>query len=333
MKLSGKKIIDRYIFYCLQGDVCGGYQFLCEIKDPPQVVLKFRQRLKKRLFSDSPQLRFKSSASIWVRQLLRIFADYYVAVLVRKQDIKRAEELLAERVKAEILNCAATMENSLEEQVSGIDEKLKDKFRQMGWYYLGGRTLPFVGPYIYEEQEGLVYKVELPLGERELTINFMKKVHSRSWLDFITLSRSGTGGWAKDDGLYCFADFYDVDSSNFRINYLKHEAQHFDDYERFPFLNTGHSQDTLEFRAKLVELIYAENTVSFQSFMAEASENKEIPHSYAAYRLREALRERLNLTPDYDMANYADMEKIRQEALNIFQQNTRELESFAQKQD
>jgi hypothetical protein len=174
--------------------------------------------------------------------------------------------------------------------------------------------------------------VELPLGERELTVNFMKKVHSRAWMDFITLGKQGPGGWAKDDGLYCFADFYDVDSSVFRINYLKHETQHFDDYERFPFLKTG-SSDTLEFRAKLVELIYAENMVSFQKFMAEASENKEMPHCYAAYRIKEGLRERLNLAPDYDMANYADMEKIRQEAQAIFQQNTRELELFAQKQD
>jgi hypothetical protein len=83
----------------------------------------------------------------------------------------------------------------------------------------------------------------------------------------------------------------------------------------------------------LVELIYAENMVSFQKFMAEASENKEMPHCYAAYRIKEGLRERLNLAPDYDMANYADMEKIRQEAQAIFQQNTRELELFAQKQD
>lgn len=331
MKLSGKKIIERYLSYCAQGDVCGGYQFLCEIKSPPQRVQKFRRRLKKRLFSDSPQLRFKSFVPPWVRRFLRIFADYYVAVLVRKQGIKKAEELLLERLEKEILNYVST-ENSLEERGNRVDEMLTEKFRQMGWYYLGGRTRPFLGPYVYEEQESLIYRVELPLGERELTVNFMKKVHSRSWLDFITLGISGAGGWAKDDGLYCFADFYDIDSSKFRIDYLQHEAQHFDDYERFPFLKTG-SSDTLEFRAKLVQLIYAVDLTSFKWFMTEASENKELPHSYAAYRIKEALRERLNLAPDYDMVNYADMEKIRQEAQVIFQQNTRELESFSQKQD
>ena len=60
------------------------------------------------------------------------------------------------------------------------------------------------------------------------------------------------------------------------MSYLKHEAQHFDDYNRFPHLKQGH-QAHLEFRAKLVELIYVESLKGFLKFLSEAENEPEVP--------------------------------------------------------
>ena len=61
---------------------------------------------------------------------------------------------------------------------------------------------------------------------------------------------TSTGGWAKEDGLYCLCRHYDLDSERYKLSFLKHEARHFADYELYPELQPS----DMEYRSKLTEL-------------------------------------------------------------------------------
>ena len=54
------------------------------------------------------------------------------------------------------------------------------------------------------------------------------------------------------DTLYCVEWAYAPDTENFEVSYLKHEAQHLADFQRFPGLPSAE----LEYRAKLTELAF-----------------------------------------------------------------------------
>lgn len=99
--------------------------------------------------------------------------------------------------------------------------------------------------------------MELPDGSAEYTVNLLKGFVFRSWMDYLTFGRYGTGGWASPDGtINCIEQAYDLESERFRVSLLKHEAQHTVDRKRFPQITPAE----LEYRAKLVELHFLRAT-------------------------------------------------------------------------
>lgn len=317
-----QKQIAAYVGHCLRHDITGGFAFLKNTPNQTTLLKRYLKRLESRLFLSVPRLRFKTAIP-WVRKLLKAFAGYYVEVLVKKTPIAQAEEVLVARIESEILHHPLNAD-STEEKLKAIDIELSKRFSEIGWFYLGGRTAPFLGPYIYEEQTVKNFSVDLPLGRRDLKVVFMKKFHSRSWLDFVTLGKSGTGGWAKTDGLYCVEDVYDLESNRFKVNYLQHEAQHFDDYERFPVLKDGH-QAILEYRAKLVELIYSETIATFRYFMDEAVGNPQNPHAYASWLIKKALEEKLQIHSDMEFNEFDDLSALQEAAGAVYDESTASL--------
>jgi hypothetical protein len=63
------------------------------------------------------------------------------------------------------------------------------------------------------------------------------------------------------------------------VSYLTHEGRHFADYQLFPALE----QIDLEYRAKLTELVYAEESLLsvLGHFVSAGSLNERAPHAYA----------------------------------------------------
>lgn len=321
-----KTAVAQYHAFCLQGDLLEGYRSLGKLCDsearPSQALQKFKARVEARFFAEMPVLRWKTQIP-WVRQVLTLYAKYYVAVLTRQTPPAEAERALATALNQDVFSAGATTPPlSLDE----VEIKLAEKFTSIGWHFLGGKTHPFYGPYIYEQRIPTTYTIELPLGSRELTVHVMRNFHSLSWLDFATFGKIGTGGWAKSDGLYCVIEKYDVESESFRVNYLQHEAQHVDDYLRFPQLKTGH-QAILEFRAKLVELIYAESDRAFRQFMREAKNDANYPHVWASHQLKQAILPKLGYSEQELLADFQpELAQIRQAARQSFAQNTQDLE-------
>ena len=165
-----------------------------------------------------------------------------------------------------------------------LAERLRVLFEAEGFHALFGRTQGYYGPYIWRDTVPATYRVELPDGTAEYTVNILKGFVFRSWMDYLTFGRYGTGGWASPDGtINCVEQAYDLESERFLVSLLKHEAQHTVDMKRFP----GIAPAELEYRAKLVELHYSSDPSLLRRFLSEADESREgDAHAAASARLK-----------------------------------------------
>ena len=193
-------------------------------------------------------------------------------------------------------------------------------FRARGFHFLGGRTSGYWGPYVWRDEEVKRYAVELPDGEREYAVKFLDGFVMKSWLDYISFGEAGTGGWSDGDGLICCVrDAYDLDAESFRVSLLKHEAQHAADLETYQ----GMSSEDLEYRAKLVELIYSRERNLLERFAGEADASRAgNGHGIAACRLLEGI-ERLLRVPREAFASLP-VEDVQAAARTLFAESTRE---------
>ena len=184
-------------------------------------------------------------------------------------------------------------------------------FEENGYHALFGKTQGYYGPYIWRDTVPTVYRVELPDGAAEYTINILKSFVFRSWLDYLTFGKQGTGGWASPDGtINCIEQAYDFESEQFLVSLLKHEAQHTIDMKRFP----GITPAELEYRAKLVELHYCCDLGLLQKFLLAADERKSTDsHALACAQIKLA----------FAHTNQADLSCIQTTALELLHAHTK----------
>ena len=195
-----------------------------------------------------------------------------------------------------------------------LTARLQSAFEAKGYHALFGKTQGYYGPYVWKDTVSTVYSVELPGGTAEYTVNILRGFVFRSWMDYLTFGRFGTGGWASPDGtINCIAQAYDFESERFLISLLKHEAQHTVDMKQFP----GITPAELEYRAKLVELHYSGDLGLLQKFLSEADEGKTNDgHAIASARLKREFA-------DTDQTKLSD---IQARALELLHAHTKEME-------
>lgn len=168
------------------------------------------------------------------------------------------------------------------------DENIEDEIAKIvnseGYEYLGGKTQGYFGPYIWKNSTNVTYEVELPSGIEPYTVIMMDGFISRSWLDFISFGETGAGGWVGENGtLCCVRSSYEKGSEDsFNLSFLKHEAQHAYDMKKYLDITAV----DLEYRAKLVELIYWPNAKIIKEIFRESdTSNPNICHSIAANKI------------------------------------------------
>ncbi len=195
-----------------------------------------------------------------------------------------------------------------------LTERLQSVFEEKGYHALFGKTQGYYGPYIWRDTVPTVYRVELPGGAAEYTVNILRGFIFRSWMDYLTFGRYGTGGWASPDGtINCIEQAYDFESERFLVSLLKHEAQHTVDMKQFP----GITPAELEYRAKLVELHYSGDLGLLQKFLSEADESKaDDSHAAASARIKR----------EFADADQGSLSCIRTRALELFSAHTQEME-------
>lgn len=261
---------QREVFLgCLtKGDLRGAMEYIRQSPEHSELYQKYVSRFEQEnyeVFEEDDTLN----------EILMIYQRYYRDVFYLNMGTEQAEKTMTCRFKELFhIKDEALDFSDLE---SG---RIAQEFEKKSFHFLGGRTSGFWGPYIWKSTETKRYDVELPDGVSGYTVKLLDGFISLSWLRYISLGLTGTGGWAGADGIInCVRGSYDLDSENYRVSLLKHEAQHAADLTVWPDMATA----DLEYRAKLVELIYSEQRNLLPKFMNEAdSSNRKNGHAVAA---------------------------------------------------
>ena len=285
--------------FFLNGDIKGAIAYMREHEEYKDILPAYTA-----IFEDGKYRTFEVPDAL--NDILRQYQIYYRDVFYCGWPEAEAADKLRTRLKA-LLHLPDAGEELL-------TERLRSAFEAEGYHALFGKTQGYYGPYIWRDTVPTVYRVELPGGTAEYTVNILKGFVFRSWMDYLTFGRFGTGGWASPDGtINCIAQAYDFESERFLVSLLKHEAQHAVDMKRFPAITPAE----LEYRAKLVELHYSGDLGLLQKFVSEADESRaDDSHAAASARIR---REFADTDP-------ADLSAIRARALELLEAHTKEME-------
>ena len=285
--------------FFLNGDIKGAIAYMREHEEYKDILPAYTA-----IFEDGEYRTFEVPDAL--NDILRQYQIYYRDVFYCGLPEAEAADKLRTRLKA-LLHLPDAGEELL-------TERLRSAFEAEGYHALFGKTQGYYGPYIWRDTVPTVYRVELPGGTAEYTVNILKGFVFRSWMDYLTFGRFGTGGWASPDGtINCIAQAYDFESERFLVSLLKHEAQHTVDMKQFPAITPAE----LEYRAKLVELHYSGDLGLLQKFVSEADESRaDDSHAAASARIR---REFADTDP-------ADLSAIRARALELLEAHTKEME-------
>ena len=285
--------------FFLNGDIKGAIAYMREHEEYKDILPAYTA-----IFEDGEYRTFEVPDAL--NDILRQYQIYYRDVFYCGLPEAEAADKLRTRLKA-LLHLPDAGEELL-------TERLRSAFEAEGYHALFGKTQGYYGPYIWRDTVPTVYRVELPGGTAEYTVNILKGFVFRSWMDYLTFGRFGTGGWASPDGtINCIAQAYDFESERFLVSLLKHEAQHAVDMKQFPAITPAE----LEYRAKLVELHYSGDLGLLQKFVSEADESRaDDSHAAASARIR---REFADTDP-------ADLSAIRARALELLEAHTKETE-------
>ena len=270
---------NDYYTFLINGDLPGAIAYLKQFSDKEDLYKSFINRFERGqfdTFEDDP-----------VNNILTAYQSYYRDVFFLRMDKRQAEAALGNRL-TEILEIREPLSLELLER-----DKLVNVFSDKHLHFMVGRTDGYYGPYVWKSTEITTYEVELPDGIETYTVKLLDGFISKSWLDYISFGELGTGGWTDSEGVICcIRQGYDFDSEDFRVSLFKHEAQHARDIRQ----NGAMSSEDLEYRAKLVELIYSTERNLLPRFIREAeSANAESSgHSSASRRLLERLNRKLD---------------------------------------
>ena len=285
--------------FFINGDIKGAITYMREHEEFKDILPAYTA-----IFENCEYRRFDIPDAL--NDILRLYQIYFRNVFYCSLPEPEAASKLLVGLKT-LLNMPDADEELLAEQLQAV-------FEANGYHALLGRTQGYYGPYVWRETVPTVYRVELPDGTAEYTVNILKGFVFRSWMDYLTFGRYGTGGWASPDGtINCVEQAYDFESERFLVSLLKHEAQHAVDMKRFPEITPAE----LEYRAKLVELHYSGNLGLLQKLLSEADESRTgDSHAAASSRIKR----------EFAVTDQTELPSIQARALELFRAHTKELE-------
>lgn len=270
---------NTYYGYLIQGKLRDAIQYLQQFPEQEALYNKYIS-----LFEHEQYIKYDTEDKL--NEILTIYQQYYRDVFYLNLN---AEEALARLQKKVSIYFDVSTENM---EFSDLENSfISHAFTVRGYHFLGGRTGGYYGPYIWKDTQLQTFHVELPDGTQEYSVQFLSGFLTKSWIDYLSFGQIGTGGWTNGDGIInCIKDAYDLESENFRVSLLKHEAQHAMDLAAYPSM----ASEDLEYRAKLVELIYSEQRNLLTQFIPEADNSqKSNGHACASDRIIAAFEQKL----------------------------------------
>lgn len=307
----------EYFGYLIRGKLKDAIAYLEQFPAKIEKTEKYRQVFLKKILP-------YPSDNLVINNILYPFYLYYHDVFYDEIGEEESRVLLTERM-AQLLELDYSPNWTSTERekffCNEIEPRLKELINSEGYHYLGGETQGHKGPYIWKETENKTFDVQLPNQKTQYTVNLLSGFISRSWLDYISLNEIGPGGWADRDGIInCVIEAYTggVESEDFQVNLLKHEAQHIVDYDMYPEI----SSIDLEYRAKLVELIYATKQNFFNFLKSASKEDDTNSHAYSSYKIIKDLSMKIwGIEYETDLERWKSVEhQIKDYALELYKE-------------
>lgn len=260
---------DIYYGYIIKGDLNAAISYVRQFPEQADLHDRFTN-----VFAHEQYKTYEVCAEL--SRILIAYQQYYRDVFYLCIGKERSAELLRARLST-LLGADGVELCDLEQNY------LPELFQSHGLHFLGGQTGGYYGPYIWRTTETASYDVELPDGIQTYTVKLLDGFITRSWIDHLSFGEIGPGGWADGDGcINCVRSAWDFEGESFRVSLLKHEAQHARDIE----LCKDMTSENLEYRAKLVELIYSCERNLLQTFAQEADiSDPANGHAMAAHRI------------------------------------------------
>ena len=285
--------------FFMRGDVAGAIAFMKGIPELNEIAQAYID-----IFENEHYIQYDIPDGL--NRLLLCYQRYFRDVFYLHRDSEASEAVLLEALKKEL-----DLPNG---ELEDVKNEMTHRFNEAGYQVLFGKTNGYLGPYVWKETEPMTFEVELPEGTSSYRIHMLRGFVFRSWMDYLTFGEKGTGGWASPDGtINCVEKAYDLNSERFRVSLLKHEAQHAEDYRRWEHIG----QKELEYRAKLVELIYTQETNLLAKFCSEANpERTDDSHALAAARIKDEMGELI----------CADIAEIQARARALFSASSLEMD-------
>jgi len=275
--------MDTYISICLQGDYSKLVTYLSETDDA-ELLEKYRSIIE----GDTYFLQPNDES---ITPLLRAYEDYLKWALTNPSTTKEYEQKIVETLKPFFPRAGFISKFSPKLAYLALHVHVPRYFRKRGYHANFGTISHIPCISLWRKQTTCTEVVELPEGALQIEVVEMDGIITRCWQDYITLGRVGAGGWVTKKGCTYFKEKYDIESDDFKVSLLKHEGQHFFDRKNHPKMKST----DLEYRAKLVEMIYLRELGTFFHFLTAMadSDDRTRAHAYAERKLVQGLSQKI----------------------------------------
>ncbi len=289
--------------YAIQGNIENALAILEHYEGDDDAVISVREGLAER-FDAGTTTSFTDDKD--VNEYVSLYQKYWQASLMRRAEQETLDrELHTSLVAFLSRHFPALSERELKTDTKNISEQfLLDR----GFYANAcSKTAQLYDLFLWQTNIQKDYEVELISDKVQVTVNLMEDPVLAGWIGYATLGKSQAGGWATKEALFAFSSTYDTTSESYKVSYLCHEGQHFQDYQAFPKL----AGPDLEYRAKLVELIKLEVEFwsTFNHFLVQAAPIPDQPHPFANYKIMEQLSLKFFTDYEKDIDNWKKLTK------------------------
>lgn len=273
----------QFYNYALQGDVPKALTMAIDFPDSSlsDEQVKTKQKFINRFKNFSDEFTYNTKEQS-VLDIIEIYRGYWTEVLLKRVEPDTAEKKLQQNVSDYLYkNYFANLNEYKQKVHDDFTDYLQKFLVDHGIKSATGKTAGIYDLLLWAREDHNDYNVTLPESKVTVKVVFMNDVVTMGWEDYATLGRYYPGGWATDKELFCVGSAYDTTSENFKVSYLQHEGQHFSDYKVFPKL-TG---PDLEYRAKLVELSYAKESIYslINFFIHNSNKDRNNPHAFGNF--------------------------------------------------
>jgi len=270
---------------CLKGDYNKVIAHLLELDDGDELLKKYKDIFENGLY-------FLEAKDERIVDFLHRYEDYLKWALSNEATTQECKEYLINKLKLLFPRVNFYMRFSKSLAWVALFRAVNVFFKKRGYFVAFGIVAPYPNMSLWYKQTTRKEIVELPEGKVEIDVCEMDEVITRGWLDYLSMNKIGTGGWVTKKGCTYFKSVYDTDSDEFKVSLLKHEGQHFFDSKKYPKMKST----DLEYRAKLVELIYHKDEMkTFFNFMEQmaSEDDRAYPHAYAERKIMQGLSHKL----------------------------------------